>query len=144
MNLSWRRSLLYKNQSIDFQNKSMDWFLYDKNLCHEIVNALLLAYIHWDIFLDYDNIIDIYASKYQRIMLLINPLSKNWTFETFNARKTHKAYIGFGIFSLYFVVVICKSFRFASNNYRYTSADLKIYQYICLHMKIMSRRLHTH
>ena len=42
----WLRSLLYRNQFIDLQNKSMDWFLYDKNLRHEKVNALLLACIH--------------------------------------------------------------------------------------------------
>ena len=59
-------------QSIDLQNKSMDWFLYYMNFRHERINA-----IHWDIFLDYDKIIDIYASKYQRMMLLSNPLSKN-------------------------------------------------------------------
>ena len=41
------------------------------------VNTLLLMCIHRDIFLDYDKIIDIYASKYPRRMLLINPLSKN-------------------------------------------------------------------
>ena len=46
-------------------------------------------------------------------MLLINPVSKNETAETFNARKTCKAYIDFGIFSLHFIAVICKSFRFA-------------------------------
>ena len=34
----------------------------------------------------------------------------------FNARKTHKAYIDFGIFSLYFIAVIFKNFRFASSN----------------------------
>ena len=34
-------------------------------------------YIHRDIFLDYDKRIDIYASKYPRRMLLINPLSEN-------------------------------------------------------------------
>ena len=62
---------IYRNQSTDLQNKSMDWFLYDKNLHHERVNALLLACIHWDIFLEYDKIIDIYASKYQRRMHLI-------------------------------------------------------------------------
>ena len=90
LNLSWRRSLLYRNQSIDLQNKSMDWFLYDKNFRLERVNALLLACIHWDIFFDYDKIVDIYASKYQKSMLLINPLSKNWTAETLNARKTCK------------------------------------------------------
>ena len=68
---------IIQNQSIDLQNNSMDCFLYDKNLRHERVNALLLACIRWDIFLDYDKIIDIWASKYQRRMLLINQLSKN-------------------------------------------------------------------
>ena len=43
-------------------------------------------------------------------MLLINPLTKNKTFETFNARKKHKAYIDFGILSLYFIIAICKNF----------------------------------
>ena len=90
----------------------MDWCLNYKDPRHKRVNALVLACIHWDIFLDYDKIIDIYASKYQR-MLLINPLSKNQTVEMFNARKTHKAYVDFVIFSLYFIVVICKNFRFA-------------------------------
>ena len=43
----------------------------------ERVHALLLACIYCDIFLAYDKIIDIYASKYQRKMFVINPLSKN-------------------------------------------------------------------
>ena len=44
----------------------------------ERLNALSLVCIHQDIFLDYDKIIDIYASsKYPRRMLLINPLSEN-------------------------------------------------------------------
>ena len=77
LNLSLRKSLLYRNQSTDLQNRSMDWFLCDSNLLHGSVNALLLACIHWDIFLDYDKTIDIYAFKHQRRMLLINPLSKN-------------------------------------------------------------------
>ena len=51
------------------------------------VNTLLFVCIHRDIFLDCDKIIDIYASKYPRRMLLINPLSKNQTVETFNAGK---------------------------------------------------------
>ena len=78
----------------------------------ERLNALSLVCIHRDIFFNYDKIIDIYASKYPRRMLLINPLSV----ETFNARKTYKAYINFCIFRLYFIVVICKNFRFASTN----------------------------
>ena len=69
--------ILYRNQSIELQNKSIEWFLNDKNLRDERVDALLLAYIHWDVFLDYDKIIDIYTSKFQKKMLLINPLSKN-------------------------------------------------------------------
>ena len=42
----------------------------------ERLNALLLVCIHRDIFLRYDKIIDVYASKYPRRMLLINPLSE--------------------------------------------------------------------
>ena len=43
----------------------------------ERLNALPLVYIHRDIFLDYDKIIDICESKYPRGMLLINPISEN-------------------------------------------------------------------
>ena len=43
----------------------------------ERLNTLLLLYIHRDIFLDFDKIIDMYASKYPRRMLLIHPLSEN-------------------------------------------------------------------
>ena len=43
----------------------------------ERLNALSLVCIHRDIFLDYDKIVDIYASKYPRRMILINPLSEN-------------------------------------------------------------------
>ena len=39
---SWRRSLPYRNQSIDLQGKSMDWFLYDKSIHHERVNTIIL------------------------------------------------------------------------------------------------------
>ena len=31
LTLSWRRSLSYKNQSIDLQSKSVGWFLYDRD-----------------------------------------------------------------------------------------------------------------
>ena len=43
----------------------------------ERLNALSLVCIHRDIFLDYDKIINIYASKYPRRRLLINPVSEN-------------------------------------------------------------------
>ena len=48
----------------------MDFFPYDRNFRDERFNTLLLAYIHRDILLDYDKIIEIFASKYQRRMLL--------------------------------------------------------------------------
>ena len=41
MNTSGGLTLSCRNQSIDLLCKSMDWFLYDKNLRHERVN---LAY----------------------------------------------------------------------------------------------------
>ena len=37
LTLSWRGPLLYRNQSIDLQSKSMDGFLYDNDLRHERV-----------------------------------------------------------------------------------------------------------
>ena len=81
-------------------------------LGEQCLDALSVVYIHRGIFLDYDKMIDIYASKYPRRMLLINPLN----FETFNARKTYKAYVNFRIFSLYFIFVICKKFCFTLTN----------------------------
>ena len=38
LTLSWRRSLSDKNQPIDLQSKSIDWFLHDRDLHHERVN----------------------------------------------------------------------------------------------------------
>ena len=38
--LSWRRPLSYRNQSIDFGSKSVDWFLYDSGLRHERVKEI--------------------------------------------------------------------------------------------------------
>ena len=37
LNLLWRRSLSYRNLSIDLQSKSMDWFPYDRDFHHERV-----------------------------------------------------------------------------------------------------------
>ena len=42
----------------DLQNKSIDWFLYDRCFGHERTNTLLLAYIDQVLFLDYDKLID--------------------------------------------------------------------------------------
>ena len=40
LTLSWRRPLLYRNQSIDLIRKSMDWFPYDNGLRHERVKRI--------------------------------------------------------------------------------------------------------
>ena len=39
LTLSWRRPLSYRNQSIDLQSKSKDWFLYDNGPRHVRVNT---------------------------------------------------------------------------------------------------------
>ena len=38
---SWRKSLSYRKQSIDLQSKSMDCFLYDRNLRHERIKWVI-------------------------------------------------------------------------------------------------------
>ena len=40
--LSWRMPLSYKNQPIGFLCKSMNWFLYDKDLRHETVKEIVV------------------------------------------------------------------------------------------------------
>ena len=77
LNSFMTESLSYRNQFINLHNKSVGWFLYDRDLHHERVNALLLACIRRDIFPDYGKIIDISIFKYPGRMLLINPLSEN-------------------------------------------------------------------
>ena len=42
LTLSRRRPISYRNQSIDLLGKSMDWFLYDNRLCHEMVNKKII------------------------------------------------------------------------------------------------------
>ena len=43
LTFSWRRSLPYRNQSIDLQSKLMDWFLYNNGLRHERVKRIPLG-----------------------------------------------------------------------------------------------------
>ena len=40
LRLSRRRYLSNRNQAIDLQSKSVDWFLYNGDLCHERVKTL--------------------------------------------------------------------------------------------------------
>ena len=57
LTLSWRRSLSYRNQSIDLQSKSMDWILYNRVLGYERFKRYRdrcfiwkLPYCFWEIF----------------------------------------------------------------------------------------------
>ena len=61
-----------KNANFTLQNLRTD---FQSMTGEERLNDLSLVCIHRGIFLDYDKIIDICASKYPRRMLLINPLS---------------------------------------------------------------------
>ena len=47
LTLSWRRSLSYRNQSINLQRKSTDWFLYDRDLRHERVKMNYMVRRNW-------------------------------------------------------------------------------------------------
>ena len=40
LTLSWRRKISYRNQSIDLQSKSMDWFLYDIGIRSKRINII--------------------------------------------------------------------------------------------------------
>ena len=40
LNLSWRRSMSYRNQYTDLLSKSTGWFLYNRDLCHELMVTL--------------------------------------------------------------------------------------------------------
>ena len=46
LTLSRRRSLSYRNKSIDLQSKSMDWFLYDGDLRHERAKKHIVVIVH--------------------------------------------------------------------------------------------------
>ena len=43
LTLSWRRSLSCRNQSIDLESKSMDWFPYDRDLRQERVKMYFMS-----------------------------------------------------------------------------------------------------
>ena len=45
MTVPWRRSLSYRNQASDRQSKSINWFLYDRDLRHQRVNGVSINQI---------------------------------------------------------------------------------------------------
>ena len=77
LTLSGRRSLLHRNQSIDLQNKSMDWFLYDRDLCHERVN--------------FSNVI---LNKITYSSNVLFPTAVNWKHALRHLRSLRRAQVG--------------------------------------------------
>ena len=45
LTLSWQKPLTLRNHIIDLQRKSMDWFLYDTDLCHERIKSFRSSFI---------------------------------------------------------------------------------------------------
>ena len=70
---SWKKNQIEKKANSALQHLKTD---FRNMMAEERLNALLLVCIHGDIFLDYDKIIEIYASKYPRRMLSISPISE--------------------------------------------------------------------
>ena len=50
---------------------------YRSTISEDRFNALVLLYLHRDVKLDYNRIIQLYANKYPPRLLLINPLVKS-------------------------------------------------------------------
>ena len=48
------------------------------NMGEEGLNALMLLYVHKDIVLDYEKVIDIYANRFPRRMRFLNPMKDDW------------------------------------------------------------------
>ena len=48
LSLSWRMSLSYRHQSIDLQGKSMNRFLYNRDLRHERINVTFSIAVNFD------------------------------------------------------------------------------------------------
>ena len=47
------------------------------NMGEERLNALMLLYVHTDIALDYNKVIDIYVNSYPRRMRFLNPMKED-------------------------------------------------------------------
>ena len=86
LTLSRRRSMSYRNQSIDLQRKSMDWLLNDRDFRHErvfseysfmqnrnmVTNIQVLLYTYF-----YQNFWDVIRRMFFNIIYLFTP-SKYW------------------------------------------------------------------
>ena len=76
--LSWRRSLLYRNQAIDLQSKSMDWFLYDRDLHHERVNTCHRRCSEQQHFQKSNHSLYLTRDHHQILLLILSELQASW------------------------------------------------------------------
>ena len=76
LTLSWRRSLSYRNQSIDLLSKSMGWFLYDNGLRHERVKGNKNQFIH-----EFNVMLHKIAVRFAKLSTL--RMVHNWMHRTF-------------------------------------------------------------
>ena len=62
-------------RSTERANSALKFIKSDRStMGQDRLNALLLLYVHKDIVVDYEAVIDLYASRHLRRMVLVNPL----------------------------------------------------------------------
>ena len=61
-------SPLYRNQSINWVYKSLNWFLYDKNIEHQRVNVVWILIIAEELFLE-----NVFSDVVTLMVLLFTP-----------------------------------------------------------------------
>ena len=67
LTLSWWRSLSYRNQSIDLLCKSMNWFLYDRDLRLERVKPVCTNILIYIIYVNAFQYSEVFTTKYKTI-----------------------------------------------------------------------------
>ena len=82
--LSWRRSLSCRNQSLDLRSKSMDWFLYDRDIRHERVKTPMPRC--WSFWVsDYLHMLEIWT-KFELLAIFLSLVIVSENCQTFYTR----------------------------------------------------------
>ena len=85
LTLSWRGPLSYRNQSIDLQSKSVDWFLYYNGLCHERVKSNYSSknwfITHFSVWYIKNYVEVIYVKSFRQLRKSVKKLSQWFVFK---------------------------------------------------------------